>query len=428
MKKFIRWIYFLLLILIVNSCENVTREQTLIKDCSIENQNRYVYNYMQDNYLWYKKMPKVNYKNYLSPEALLKDLRVDIDRWSFIINKEIFDNIFSGGTYIGYGFKKVWFDNKLYVAMVFPNSPASKAGLKRGMRILEINGVAVDNKNSQEINNLLGERKKGVSAIFKVKDENGIKDIKIIKDDVKFSSVIASKILEINGKSYGYLMFNSFIEPSYNELDEVFKNFKANSVDGVIIDLRYNGGGLIGVANYLGSLLIGNKFNKEPFFKLLFNDKKSAYKNSIYYLKNERNSLNIDEIYFITTNNSCSASEALINGVKAYVDVKVFGEKSCGKPVGMVGDAFCDKYLMPIEFKIVNKNSEGDYFNGLNVDCYVTENFRDDFGNLNEKMLNEVVYYIENRSCKNDLNLKVVNKVNNQTTVKAGLKAIFNMD
>ena len=423
MKTFVKWLYIFLVFLIVNSCEKVTPYNK--DDCSIKNQNEFVYEYMQNNYLWYQDMPKLDYLAYNSPEMLLNDLKVSLDKWSFIIDKKVLDNYFSGGKYIGFGFSKTKSNNKLYIAMVFPNSPADKAGLKRGMEILEINGVSVANKSESQINELLGDNAVGVSGYFKINDSGEIKNFTIQKDYVKIQSVIKSEIIYINNKYYGYLVFNSFIEPSYDELTNAFKYFKSNGVDGIIIDLRYNGGGLVGVANHLANLLIGKNYDNNLFLTLKFNDKNSKY-NRNYYLDEKLYSFDLNEVYFITTNRSCSASEAVINGLKPYVNVKIFGQKSCGKPVGMVGEEFCGKYLMPIEFKIVNSNDEGDYFNGIDVDCSANDDLTHDFGDLDENMLQEVAYYIQNGSCsQNSYNARLVNS---KTDKKFGIKSIFDFD
>jgi len=420
LHKFNKWVYFIATSLLLIGCGGGSSTSS----CSIEEQNSFVYNYMQKNYLWYEQIPTVDYKSYNSPEALLEDLKAPLDKWSFIIDKKSLDDYFSGGEYIGYGFQKIKKDNKLYIALVFPNSPAQEAGLKRGMQILKINGKSVDSMSDEELNSALGEDKVGVEATLEVSDNGVIKNITMSKSVVKISSVIAKKILSIDGKRYGYLMFNSFIEPSFNELDSAFKYFKDENVDSLIIDLRYNGGGLLSVANHLANLMVGNIYSGSEFVELHFNDKNSNL-NRKYTLQSSSYSLGIDEVYFITTSYSCSASEAVINGLKPYINTYIIGQRSCGKPVGMVGGEFCSKYIMPIEFKILNSADEGDYFDGIATNCTADDDITKDFGDLEEGMLKEVKYFIENSRCSLGSNRAL--RVIKSPTLK-GFKSIFNLD
>jgi C-terminal peptidase prc len=388
------------------SCEKVTPFEDS-SNCSLSKEREYVYNYMQQNYLWYQEMPEVDYQSYSSAEALLEDLKVSKDHWSFIIDKKVLDDYFSGEGYIGFGFK-LQFDssNKLIITMVYPNSPASKAGLKRGVEILAINGKDVD--AIKDINSAFGPKEVGVEATLDIVKDGQNQSITLKKEKVETPSVISTKVLNINGEKVGYLLFDSFIEPSTSELKKAFEDFANANIDSLIVDLRYNGGGLVSVANDLVSLIKGLNSSGNKSMTLEFNDKNSN-RNSSYYIKKYRNSFDLVSVYFLTTKNTCSSSEAVINALKPYeVDVKLIGSKTCGKPVGMVGGEFCNKYLVPIEFQIVNRDGDGDYFGGMSVDCRASDDIYHDFGDTNEAMLKEAAYLIEHGSCSNGANARVV--------------------
>ena len=406
MKSILHWSYIIILTLGLISCESVTPVENT-SECSSIKEREYVYNYMQKNYLWYQEMPEVDYQSYSSPEALLEDLKVSKDHWSFIIDKKVFDDYFAGEGYIGFGFK-LQFDssNKLIITMVYPNSPASKAGLKRGVEILAINGKDVD--AIEDVNSAFGPKEVGVEATLDIVKDGQNQSISLKKEKVATPSVITTKVLNINGEKVGYLLFDSFIEPSTNELKGAFEDFANANIDRLIVDLRYNGGGLVSVANDLVSLIKGLYSSGEKSLTLEFNDKNSN-KNSSYYIKRYSNSFDLDSVYFLTTKSTCSSSEAVINALKPYgVDVKLIGSKTCGKPVGMVGGEFCNKYLVPIEFQIVNRDGEGDYFGGMSVDCSASDDIYHDFGDTNEAMLKEAAYLIEHGSCSNSANARVV--------------------
>ena len=418
MKK---WTLLIVSLFFIISCGGST---TKPEDCSTWEQNRFVYEYMQDHYLWYKELPELNYQDYDSPEELLEALKNPKDKWSFIIDKQALDDFYSGEGYIGYGFKLRFNENEeLFITLVYPDSPASKAGLKRGVQIVKINGIDIE--EIADINSAFGDDKIGVETTLEVIVDDTQQSITLAKDKIDAPSVLKDKILDINGFKVGYILFDKFIEPSTNELKEVFDSFKESDIDKLIIDLRYNGGGLVNVANDLVSLINGVGNEGKVSLSLEFNDKNS-YKNSSYYIKEFQDSLALEEVYFITTKSTCSASEAVINALKPYgVDAKLIGESTCGKPVGMVGDDFCDKYIMPIEFSIVNRDGEGDYFGGMAVNCSASDDIYHDFGDLDENMLSATAYLIENGVCLDSASARVISTKEPKSIELKGIKSII---
>jgi len=239
----------------------------------------------------------------------------------------------------------------------------------------------------------------GLQRRIELKKQDGSNvTLQMKKENIEVPSVLQKKIIEQNGKRVGYLLFDRFIEPSTDELYDAFGYFKNKGVNELVVDLRYNGGGLVSVAGALGSLIRAED-DEKLFFTLQFNEK-SRNKDMTYHLRAVDNSLSgINKVYFLTTKSTCSASEAVINGLKPYVDVVIIGSKTCGKPVGMIGGEFCGKYIVPIEFKIVNSNGDGDYFGGLETTCQVTDDLTHDLGSSNESMLKTALYYIDSGSC-----------------------------
>jgi len=421
MKK---WIIIVASIFFVNSCGEFPTYVDQPTTCSIEEQNKYVYEYMQNNYLWYKDLPEIDYKSYSSPESLLSNIKVQQDKWSFIINTQALEDYFSGEGYIGYGFKLMFDQNSnLIITLVYPNSPASRANLLRGNKIIKINGVDV--ADISNINSALGDDRVGVETTLEIDDNSEIKRVTIYKEKINSPSVLETKVLDIDGLKVGYLLFDKFIEPSTEELKESFQTFKDANIDSLIIDLRYNGGGLVNVANDLVSLIVGENNKDSISMSLEFNDK-NIYKNSSYYIKNYSSSFYLDRVYFITTNQTCSASESVINALEPYgVDVKLIGSTTCGKPVGMSGSEFCSKTIMPIEFKIVNSSGYGDYFSGIQTTCAAEDDIYHNFGDSSEKMLKETIYLIENGICSSSNKLIANYKTSPKKRINLeGLKTI----
>ena len=395
----IKWAFIILLLLVTNSCDKVTPR---VKSCSIEGQNEFVYNLMQDRYLWNTTLPTLDYKNYSSPEKLLNDLKNSKDKWSFIIDTKTLNQYFNEGKYIGIGIKFTKKDNDIYISMVYRNSPANNAGITRGMKLISINSKLVSNMTSQEIHDAFGENKIGVKVDLELESGNQINNYTLYKKEIQANSVITSKIIQNGNDKIGYIVFDKFVEFSNSELDNAFANFKNNGVNKLIIDLRYNGGGLLSVAQHLASLIHPDN---GTFVNLQFNANNS-YKNSSYNYQNLNNSLQqVSSIYFITTNATCSASEAVINGLKPYInDITIIGKKTCGKPVGMVGADFCGKSILPIEFKLTNLNGYGNYFGGITPTCYANDDLTHNFGDTNETMLKATINYINNNTCNTQSN------------------------
>ena len=390
----IKSVILILIIFILNSCGGSGAKSS----CSVDAQNRYVYNYMKDTYLWYKEMKEVDYTKYGSVYDLFEALKVSKDHWSFIVDKQVFDDYFSGKGYIGYGFKFDEINGKYYLQLVFDNSSAKDAGLKRGDEIVTINNKKIDTLSKEDIVNLLGNREVGVEANFTLKRGDSTFNVTLKKRKVTVKSVMQYKVFDVGDKRVGYILFDKFIETSFDELNSAFKYFKNKGVDTLVIDLRYNGGGLVSVAQHFASLIKAEE-DSNLLFKLQFNDKNRDKDMSYRFKANDQSLNGINKVYFLTTRASCSSSEALINSLKPYMDVKIIGSKTCGKPVGMVGGELCDKYIVPIEFQILNSQGVGGYFNGLSPTCQVTDDVTHNLGDNNEAMLKEAIYYINNGSC-----------------------------
>ena len=426
MYKFLTLIF---LIFLISGCNTTNKNKYNIDDfenssCSILNQNKFVYDFMQNNYLWYKDMPQLDYTAYDSPLSLFKDLKVPKDKWSFIADKKLFDDYFNGKGYIGFGFKFTKTNDGYYLQLIFKDSPAYNASLQRGDKILKIDGADISNLDFNDVISLLGPREEGISKTFTIKKRDGsIKDVVLNKTKVSVKSVLAKEILINNNHKIGYLLFDKFIKTSSQELADAFNYFKFEGIDSLVVDLRYNGGGLVSVAQELSSL-IKEENSDDLLFKLQFNDKNQD-RNKEYYFKPTSNSLSgINRVYFLTTDATCSASEAVINGLKPYMDVKIIGTTTCGKPVGMVGGEFCQKYIVPIEFEILNSQGKGRYYNGISPTCYVEDDLNHSLGSADEAMFKEAVLEINGLNCSSSN--KSAKRINSKTKKIDMLNSLIN--
>jgi hypothetical protein len=196
----------------------------------------------------------------------------------------------------------------------------------------------------------------------------------------------------------GYVVFNSFITPSIAQLDQAFAQLAGQAVTDLVIDERYNGGGELSVAQHLASLVAGNAESGRLLGTLTFNDR-HADQNQTLAFQTVASALNLQRVYFITTGDTASASEFVINALAPYVDVVQVGSATLGKPVGENGFDVCTDVLYPITFKIENARGYADYFDGLPPTCPAQDDLTHALGDPEEASLAAALVHVETGSC-----------------------------
>ncbi|MDX2442175.1 MAG: S41 family peptidase [Bacteroidales bacterium] len=396
--------YSLLLILVIvaflvftncNKKDDVNPERPTLEELA---RNEF-YGLMNDWYLWYDKMPVVNVEDYDTPEELLEALRYDsLDKWSYISPLDEFTSYYEEGEYEGHGFGYTYDeDGKAWITFVFRDSDFNLEGVKRSWQMLAINGT--DLQSFTDISAYLNGNTVGTIDQFTFKKPDGTSvDISSTRKVIKMNTVIHADTLHVSGKIVGHMVFKSFIAPSIAELDSVFQVFKSAGVQELILDLRYNGGGRMDVTAKLASLISGPSTDGKLLIKYIHNNKQGAY-NSAVNLGNETNALNLQQLIVIASRGTASASEVIINGLRPHINVKIIGENTYGKPVGMHTWTYAETYaFVPISFSMLNFSNEGNYYEGLLADSYIEDGLAWDFPDRNEKRLKEAIHYIETGS------------------------------
>ncbi len=362
--------------------------------------NEALLDYMKEWYLWYDSMPDVSAKNFATHQELLDTLIYKpLDRWSFIQKTSEYNDYYTRGIYTGHGIGLRWnTEGNLKVAYIFDDSDLKGSGVSRGWEITAINGN--DITPGQPIDtSILGPDEEGMQNSFTFRNLSGIaQTLTSSKKIIDINSVLYSDVIDVAGKKAGYFVLQSFTEASQDELTTLFSGFANEDIDELIIDLRYNSGGVVDVANYLGNLFFGEVAFKGTFLKFIYNEKKSD-RNVELRFDPEINSIIVPRVFFITSRSTASASEVLINSIKPYDDrisMNIVGDTTHGKPVGMIAKQFTDYTLVPVTYYMYNRDNEGEYFNGLAPDFYVADDLDEAFGSQEEDCLLEVLYYIEN--------------------------------
>lgn len=359
-----------------------------------------LWSYMQDVYLWYDKLPTTfNARSYSDPESEMDALRAyqTLDRWSFVEKATTFNSYFSEGETSDFGFWiKYDSNNDLRVRYVYTQSPAGKAGIERGWKLTAINGQAIASLSDDAIISAFYD---ATSTTFGFQKADGSAvTVPLTTATYTLNTVLFNKTYDVAGKKVGYLVFNSFTgTPSQNELKAVLSSFETAGVNELIVDLRYNGGGDVDTQVMLANALAPASVTRSSvMFSYQHNNKLSAWDETIKFSKT--GSLNLSRIFFITTSSSASASELLINNLKPYLDVKLIGNATHGKPVGMYGFEVMDYVIAPIAFKTVNAKNVGDYYSGLAVDASVADGLDKNWGDPLENCLAAALGYIQTGS------------------------------
>jgi carboxyl-terminal processing protease len=363
-----------------------------------------LYYIMKQWYYWFNLMPAVERMNYPDPYVLLEAMRYkEMDKWSFVAD---YDEFLAemGGTFVGHGFR-IGLDKSLNarIAMIYNNSPLYQEGVRRGWIVKKINGYDIAQillaNDGEAYQNAIGPSTAGVTNAFIFQKPDGTEvAISSTKQSFTINTVILYDTLHLSSGITGHLVFESFIEPSEGELETAFAFFQANNVKDLIVDLRYNSGGYLYIAQQLASYIAGNSKTGTTFAKLSYNAKSESANNTFAFQKTSY-PLSLPRLAVITTRLTASASEAVMNGLKPHLNLISIGDTTLGKPMGMNGWPCKKKYFFwPVTFKIVNSANEGEYYDGIVPTKVVTDDIAHDFDDRNEECLKEAISWLQTGS------------------------------
>lgn len=371
-----------------------------------------IFESMGEWYYWNEELPAtVDYAAHASNEALLDAIIFKpLDRFSYLTTQEAFNNAFVGrnaGHGFGYAFGA---DGKLYLSFVYDESPAGKDGWKRGWEITQINGKMISEykTSSGGYDFKLGNPDPGISNTFTFKLPDGSSTTRTnVKAEYQSNSVLEKKIFEVAGKKVGYWAYQSFkatagVSPTKStEVDDSMEFFKTGGIQELIVDLRYNGGGSVAVAEQICNYLI----QASNSGKLMYTNKLNALKSNLNSSRNfsKLGSLQLSRIVFITSRGSASASELVINNLDPYLDVVLIGDNTYGKPVGSFPLSAYNNTLknnnvelVPITFAIANSAGKAEYFDGFPADFSVGDSPQFPWGDERDLRLAAALSYLQN--------------------------------
>ncbi|CAD5263680.1 Peptidase [Alteromonas sp. 38] len=400
-----------------------------------------------DTYLWYDEVPDNDPENFsvlayfdqlktteLTPSGTLKD------NFHFSQDTAEYNELTQTGVSSGYGFDWEFVAStsprELVVRFTEPDSPAALANVPRGASLITVNGIDFVNDNTQSgvdaINTALFPANPGTVTSFEFELIDGSPlVVDITSADVSVTPVQNVSVLDTEIGKTGYFQFNTFIRTAQDGLIDAFDLFVDENVTELVIDLRYNGGGLLALASQVSYMVAGpSQTNNAIFETTRFNDKSGTtnpvtggtvqatpfYSSEIDYNAGVLTdtllpSLSLTRVYVITTGSTCSASEAVMNALRG-VDVEVvqIGSTTCGKPYGFYPTDNCGETYFTIQFQGVNNKGFGDYSDGFmpvaspSFDfelpgCDIEDDFTAVLGNPEEGMLAAALEYSATGSC-----------------------------
>ncbi len=330
--------------------------------------------------------------------------------------------LINSGSSAGFGIRLTYdtVNNRVFVVEAYENAPAFPAGMDRGTELLAIGTTSstlqtvsslMASGGPQAVVNALGPSDPGVTRVLRFAQADGtVLEKSIAKADYALDPVsdrYGALVLTDGGKKVGYINLRTFIVSNASQqLRDAFADFRSQGITELIIDFRYNGGGLVSVANTFGDLM-GRDLVGQVWSKTILRPSKAS-ENSTRLFANEPNAIKPTKIAFIGRGGTASASELVINSMLPYIpasNIALVGADTFGKPVGQYGFdlAECDLRLRAVTFKTVNANDQGEYFSGLASvmpnTCRAADDIFTQFGQPGEASIAAALDFLGGRSC-----------------------------
>lgn len=328
---------------------------------------------------------------------------------------------FQSGSSAGFGFR-LGYDTtarRVFVIESFEGTAALAQAIDRGTELIAIGTSAgtlqtvnalMAGGGAQAVVDALGPTTAGTTRVLQVRDPGGAqRTLTLSKTDYTLDPVsnrYGYKIINDGGRQVGYVNLRTFIDTADADLREAYLAFRTAGVTDLVIDFRYNGGGLIDIAELMGDLMGRDKAG-QVYDYVTFRPSKSS-ENSTYTFHPQPQSIQPTSIAFIGTGGTASASELVINSMQPYLPntrMALVGENTYGKPVGQIAldRSACDDRFRVIALRLENANHQGDYYTGLASTvpntCRASDDASHQLGDPAEGMLAVALSFVGGRGC-----------------------------
>lgn len=416
------------------------------KPGTLLSENIWLRSWSDNTYLWYDEILDRDPAQY-STAAYFDLLKTDAttvsgtpkDQFHFTYPTEEWEQLSQSGVSAGYGAEWAIISGipprEVRVAYTEPSSPATSVSvdIARGTEILEVDGVDVVNGNDVDsLNAALFPAGVNETHTFLVRDLGS----PVTRTVTMTSTLITSAPVQNVGTittptgTVGYILFNSHIETAEDGLINAVTQLSATGINDLVLDLRYNGGGLLAIASQLAYMIAGSTATSgKTFENLMFNDKHPTvdpvtgspltptpfYDTSVGFsvpAGQTLPTLNLNRVFILSQGGTCSASEAIINSLRGIdVQVVLIGSTTCGKPYGFYPTPNCGTTYFTIQFEGENNKGFSDYTDGFTPvntvgaigeavpGCSVADDFLHLLGDPNESQLAAALNYRDTGAC-----------------------------
>ncbi|HEX7062025.1 MAG TPA: S41 family peptidase [Woeseiaceae bacterium] len=427
-------------------CES-PRAGTTDLEGSVLDENNFLRSYSDETYLWYDEIVDQNPASFTSALAYFDELvtlemtpsGAPKDRFHFTISTDEWERLSQSGESAGYGAQWAVLEPNppsrvVRVAYTEPDSPATAptVQLARGADVLTVDGASVANGNANTLNAGLFPAAAGEPHTFTIRDLGSTvtREITMTSAIVTSSPVQNVKSVDTPMGKVGYLLFNDHIATAEGQLIDAVEQLAAESVQHLVVDLRYNGGGFLAIASEFAYMIAGAvptagatfeeiRFNDkhpttdpvtgEPLVPMPFFDETLGFSPSAPEGQ-PLPSLNLQKVYVLAGPDTCSASESIINSLRGVdVEVVLVGATTCGKPYGFYPTDNCGTTYFTIQFQGFNNQGFGDYGDGFSPQndpfgeaipgCSVHDDFDHALGDPLEARFKTALDLIQGGSC-----------------------------
>lgn len=350
-------------------------------------------------YLWIGETQPLDPAEHATPEAALEALRVPKDRYSYIESAEKYNAFFDEARSLGFGIGYFVGRSDLPLRLVQPDSPAAAAGLRRGDRIVDIDGESIASLlATNRLDAAFGPVTEGVTRRFGVTRGGQRLELTVTKGWYTVRNVLDARVIPWAGRRIGYIAFYAFTAPAGVEWRREYQALLDQGFDDLVVDLRDNGGGRLTAANDIASMLAPEGLSGKVSTRIAFNALQSA-NDQILAFGSDLAAGRVGKLAWITGPRTCSASEVLIETLAAWRSAVRVGEASCGKPVGFTPPQYGGKVYSLVTFSLRNALGVGDWFGGLTPDCMAGEDVDQPLGSPAEPKLAAALAMLAGQGC-----------------------------
>ena len=409
----------------------------------ILDENNFLRSWSNNTYLWYDEITDQDPSTFDDPLTYFDQLRTfattasgaDKDKFHFTYDSDDWYQISRGGISTGYGAEWAVISSrpprKIVVAFTEPGSAATDNNLARGAIVLKVDGLDVGSTADVDaLNNAMWPSASEETHTFTIQELDGtVRELTMTSSEITTATVQNTGVINTPTGNVGYMTFNYFRAPAEKALVEAVNQLIAADIDDLVLDLRYNGGGYLDIASQLAYMIAGPVVTAGKTFETIqFNDKHPTrdpvtgnnlsptpfYDSTRDFSLTPGQSLptlDLTRVYVLTSGGTCSASEAVINGLRGIdVEVILIGSTTCGKPYGFYATDNCGTTYFTVQFRGINDRGFGDYTDGFVVaseddgmanvrGCQVADDFTQPLGSPSENRLEVALAHRAGQGC-----------------------------